>query len=195
MDGVGFLELILGPMFSGKTTRLINLYNENKDNCTVAVINYANDTRYHNTMLSTHDRVMIPCIQATNIADVILSDEVQNSDMILINEGQFFSDIYESVMKLIEKENKIVYICGLDGDFQRNTFGNLLKLLPYADKITKLNSNCDRCDRVAIFSHRITHEISQVVIGSDNYIPLCRKCYCSLNSVNEMHASRSAVNP
>lgn len=193
MNAVGFLELILGPMFSGKTTRLIEIYNDLKDRHNVAVINFAEDTRYHDKMLSTHDRVMIPCLHARNIEDVMLSEEIQNSDVVLINEGQFFPDIYDSVMKLVETDKKRVYICGLDGDFQRNTFGNLLKLVPYSDKISKLHSNCDRCDQRAIFSHRITCETSQVVIGSSNYIPLCRTCYCLLtNDVINKYSSTSA---
>ena len=85
---------------------------------------------------------------------------------------------------MVENHNKIVYICGLDGDFKRNRFGKILELIPYCDKIVKLQSLCSICKNgnPAIFSYRITEESSQIVIGSDNYIPLCRACYICQNN-------------
>lgn len=178
----GYLELILGPMFSGKTTRLIEIYNKYiRSSQKVAVINYVQDTRYNENMLSSHDRKMIPCIFAENLSTIINTQEVLEADIILINEGQFFEDIFESVKILVENKNKKVYICGLDGDFKRKSFGTLLTLIPICDNITKLHSNCNSCCNEAIFSHRITDEKELVVIGSSNYIPLCRICYNKLN--------------
>ena len=80
---------------------------------------------------------------------------------------------------------KQVYICGLDGDFKRNKFGQLLDLIPYCDNVTKLHSICKRClnndVNNAIFSHRVTGEKDQTLIGSSAYIPLCRSCYLQEN--------------
>jgi thymidine kinase len=174
----GYLEIILGPMFSGKTTRLVQHYKKySYIGRTVLVINYADDKRYHDSLLSTHDKIMIPCVFARTIASV--NELIQSADVILINEGQFFEDIYETVLEMVENQYKIVYICGLDGDFKRNKFGRLLDLIPYSDEITKLSSLCAWCKNGApgIFSHRITNETDQVVIGADNYVPLCRACY------------------
>jgi thymidine kinase len=174
----GYLELWLGPMFSGKTTQLIQTYNKyvyiGKK---VVVINYADDKRYHDTMLSTHDQVMIPCMQCHQLNDIV--DHVLDADVIIINEGQFFGDLFDTVMNWVDRENKRVYICGLDGDFERKRFGQVLDLIPHCDKITKLNALCSFCKdgTPAIFSKRISHESEQVVIGSDNYVPLCRRCY------------------
>ena len=178
----GYLELILGPMFSGKTTRLVELYNEYQlQNKNVLVINYTSDKRYHDTMLSTHDKIMIPCLFTDNLMKLLDNNDysisLRNADVILINEGQFFPDLIESISLYVEDYYKIVHICGLDGDFCRNKFGNLLDLIPYCDKVTKLHSICTKCKSNAIFSHRITDETSQIVIGSTNYIPLCRGCY------------------
>lgn len=174
----GFLEIILGPMFSGKTTRLIEIYNKyNRSSKKICVINYSLDTRYHNEMLSTHDKVMIPCIFSATIHELFTSDNIKDADIVLINEGQFFEDIYESVIELVEKKKKKVFVCGLDGDFQRNKFGKLLDLIPICDNVVKLHSSCNQCDNEAIFSYRITEETKQVDIGSTNYIPLCRNCY------------------
>ena len=119
-----YLEIIVGPMFSGKTTRLVNLYNryvnEQKNVC---VINFSEDKRYHDTMLSTHDKVMIPCIFTNKIADVW--ESISKSEIILINEGQFFDDLFEVVSDMVN-DGKQVYVCGLDGDFERKKFGFIL---------------------------------------------------------------------
>jgi thymidine kinase len=173
----GYLELILGPMFSGKTTRLIELYHQLYNTSNIKVINYSGDTRYHSSMLSTHDKVMIPCIFTNKLSDVCEEKHLENIDVILINEGQFFPDLYEVVFNLVEVYKKRVYICGLDGDFKRKKFGALLDLIPICDKVIKLSAKCNTCKADAIFSHRITTEKQQVVIGSDNYVPLCRTCY------------------
>lgn len=174
----GYLELILGPMFSGKTTRLVQHYKKySYIGRKIAVINYADDTRYHDSLLSTHDKIMIPCIFTRTLGAV--KDVINDADVILINEGQFFTDIYEAVLEMVETQNKVVYICGLDGDFKRNKFGRLLDLVPHCDEIVKLSSLCAYCKNgtPGIFSHRISNETSQVVIGVDNYVPLCRTCY------------------
>jgi thymidine kinase len=179
----GSLSITLGPMFSGKTTWLVNTYNQLlRQNENVAVINYADDTRYHETMLSTHDLVMIPCIQSKTLANIADHVSVVSATVVLINEGQFFPDIYDSVIKMVEHENKRVFICGLDGDFKRNKFGGLIDLIPMANEICKLSAKCNVCNNPAPFSHRISTETSQIVIGSSNYIPLCRSCYLSANT-------------
>ncbi len=175
----GYLEIIIGPMFSGKTTRLINIYNQFYETCNIKVINYSGDTRYHSTMLSTHDKVMIPCVFTNRISDVCDQSRLVDIDIVLINEGQFFPDLYETVYELVEVHKKRVYVCGLDGDFKRKKFGTLLDLVPICDKIVKLFARCDTCGKDAICSYRITNDNEQVVIGSDNYVPLCRACYNS----------------
>jgi thymidine kinase len=110
----------------------------------------------------------------------LLSNEVdfKNIEVILINEGQFFDDLYEFVERYIQ-ENKQIYVCGLDGDFEKKKFGQILDIIPLSDKVTKLTSLCGICKNgtKAIFSKRLTHETKQTVIGIDNYIPVCRKCY------------------
>ena len=77
------------------------------------------------------------------------------------------------------KEKKKIYIGGLDGDFERKKFGKILDLIPLCDKITKLVSLCSLCKNgtPGIFSMRLSQEKEQKVIGSDNYIPVCRNCY------------------
>jgi thymidine kinase len=104
----GYLELIIGPMFSGKTSKLLDLYKQYKFcNLNVAVINHSEDTRYNATLLSSHDKVMIPCIQTTKLNYLIDNDEIYDSNVILINEGQFFDDLYGFVVDMLKFNKKI----------------------------------------------------------------------------------------
>jgi thymidine kinase len=178
----GYLEIILGPMWSGKTSALLKIYRQYSFcKSKICVINYEADTRYSKTMLSTHDKEMIPCILGVSMEEIMKNhkDEIENSDVILINEGQFFSDIVPFTIKMVEEERKKVYICGLDGDFKRDKIGNLLDLIPMCDKMIKLHALCSMCKNgtLAPFTFRSTCETEQVVIGNDIYMPLCRSCY------------------
>ena len=192
-QNTGYLELIIGPMFSSKTTRILEIYKQCKFcNIPVTIINHSIDTRYHESMLSTHDKIMAPCVQTTflkNIWDYKDIDshfnensdnhiKLRSSEVILINEGQFFEDLYEVVVDML-KCNKRIYICGLDSDFERKKFGQILDLIPLCDKVNKLTSLCSQCKdgTSGIFSMRLTSEKQQTLVGSDNYIPVCRKCY------------------
>jgi thymidine kinase len=165
-------------------------------NISVAVINHSIDNRYDEELLSTHDQIKIPCIKTEKLFDlwakegISLEDNIEliprvkdkfkvaTSDVILINEGQFFPDLFDFVNILL-KEGKKVYVCGLDGDFERKKFGTILDLIPLCDKVHKLSSLCSQCKdgTPGIFSMRLTNEKEQTVVGSENYIPVCRKCY------------------
>ena len=194
-NNTGYLEIILGPMYASKSTRLVEIYKQCKFcNIPVTVINHSIDNRYDEELLSTHDKVKIPCIKTEKLTDVWVSNlhfnnfenmprikdklEISKSDVILINEGQFFPDLYNVVVDML-KYNKKIYVCGLDGDFERKKFGAILDLIPLCDKVTKLSSLCSQCKdgTPGIFSMRLTNETEQTIVGSDNYIPVCRKCY------------------
>ena len=180
----GYLELFIGPMFSGKTSKILEIYKKYKFcNINVLVINYAEDKRYHETNLSTHDKIMIPCVSGLTLSEILTEERVDNHNCILINEGQFFTDLYEQVKYLLNERKKTIYICGLDGDFRREKFGPLLDLIPLCDNVTKLTSICICCKdgTRGIFTHRLSNESEQKVIGASNYIPLCRKCYQEKN--------------
>ena len=198
----GYLELIIGPMWSGKTSKLLELYKQfTFCEMNTLVINYAHDTRYSQTKLSTHDRREIPCTQALylhevanimphvikthaiktqsdNVSTSTIHDAFTTCEVILINEGQFFKDIVQWVKCAVETHYKKVYVCGLDGDFRREAFGNWLDLIPFCDEVTKLRSYCGCCKkRQALFTYRKTDAQEQELIGTDEYMPVCRKCY------------------
>jgi len=189
----GRLELYLGLMYSGKTSKLLEIYKQcSFCNIPVTVVNHCSDNRYHESMLSTHDKVMIPCIQTNLLYDIWGNKDINNSfdensnkhlklrsaEVILINEGQFFEDLYDCVLDML-KENKKVYVAGLDGDFERKKFGQMLDLISNCDSVVKLTSLCSICKNgePGIFSLRLTREKQQTLVGSDNYIPVCRGCY------------------
>jgi thymidine kinase len=176
----GYIELAIGPMFAGKSSWIVGLYKRFKFYTNnIIVINYIGDTRYSQTELSTHDKTTIPCIHCEKLSNITIPEK---TEVILINEGQFFSDIVEWTKQKADYENKRIYICGLDGDYNRDKFGHLLDLIPYCDKVTKLSALCGNCKNgtPAIFTHRISNEKGQVLIGEkDHYLPVCRKCYIS----------------
>ena len=178
----GYLKIILGPMFGGKTTELIRIYNRYMG-CDIPsiVINHSSDKRYDNTKMSTHNKIMIDSLNTDSLVSAInpLLDSIK---VFIINEGQFFKDLYKSV-NLLLKNNKIVYVCGLDGDYKRNKFGEILDIIPLADDIIKLKGICSICKKNdSIFTHRTVKSDQQVLIGEkDMYMSLCRKCYKHVN--------------
>lgn len=187
----GYLELILGPMKSGKTSKLIEIYKQYKYcNVSICVINHILDKRYSDCEVVSHDGIKIPCVSTHCLMDLLNKDNEQKGnnnnnnnilecDVFLINEGQFFKDLYECVLDLLNNHKKTIYISGLDGDYKKEKIGTMLDLIPHSDNVIKLNSLCGICRNgsKAIFSKRISNEIEQIVVGVDNYIPVCRKCY------------------
>lgn len=187
----GYLELILGPMFSGKTSKLIEIYKQYAFcGMDTLVINHSHDIRYDKSdtidkKLYTHDHQYMPCIQSDTLQSVLYDniDLFTNSKTlaVFINEGQFFPDLFQSVLQMVREHKAHVYIAGLDGDFKREKFGEMLELIPLCDQVYKLQSLCVYCKdgTKAIFSHRINRECNvQTQIGAqDIYVPLCRKCY------------------
>jgi len=168
------LRLILGPMFSGKTTELMRVYHQQCKG--VVVVNFAEDRvrfcKDEEDVLVSHSGAMVPCVYATSLAEV----DFAAADVILINEGQFFDDLVPQVTRLVNDLGKEVHVAGLDGDFQGKRFGQLLDLIPECDEVVKLCAVCN-CNKPAPFSRRLTRETEQRVIGgSERYAPVCRSC-------------------
>ena len=177
------LHLILGPMFAGKTTTLINKANEisnilSKDN--ILIINHSSDIRYsENTFITSHDNIKIPCIAMSSLStifDLNTQYNISNIKYIFINEGQFFPDLFDIIKELLFKYNVIIYICGLDGDYKQEPFPNckLLDLIPLSSTVTKLNATCSYCKNKASFTKRIINATDIVFIGgAESYQPVC----------------------
>lgn len=177
----GKLELFIGPMFSGKSTELIKNVRLHKIiNKKVLVIKPQIDIRYDNNRIVSHAGEKENCI-TTDDLEKITDETILIHDVIVIDEGQFFKSLKKSCLLWVEKYNKYVIVGGLDGDFQRNPMGEILDLIPYADKYKKLCALCKICNdgTKAIFSKRlVNHNNGQVLIGgSESYISVCRYHY------------------
>ena len=180
-----YLKLILGPMFSGKTSQLIRIYKHNKiAEIPTLVINHTDDVRYSEQNLSTHDGVEIPCIKISKLGQIYShlsqsgNSDHMNYHTILINEGQFFEDLYSVVKNLLQRDELTIVVCGLDGDYKMDRFGQILDLIPLSNEVEKLYAICKYCKKRAHFTQRTTKEVTQKVIGhTDKYVPVCRKCF------------------
>lgn len=174
----GSIELILGPMFSGKTTELfrrIRRYTFANYRC--IVIKYRKDQRYAAAgEASTHDQLMFAANPCERLAEAV--DEVANFDVIGIDEGQFFPDLLEFSEKWANT-GKVVIVSALDGTFQRKAFGRTLELIPLAEKVDKLRAVCMLCYGDASFTKRISTDDNRIEVigGSEAYVSTCRKCF------------------
>eukprot|EP00041_Stephanoeca_diplocostata_P015195 m.288391 g.288391 ORF g.288391 m.288391 type:complete len:226 (+) comp19960_c0_seq11:177-854(+) len=177
----GSIQLILGPMFSGKSTELlrrIKRYSIAKNRC--LVIKYINDTRYSKDRVSTHDRQEFEATAANKLFDV--ERETDDVDIVGIDEGQFFPDLVPFAEKMASV-GKTVIIGALDGTFQRKPFGTILELVPMAEHVVKLNAVCFNCGADAPFSKRIVDDTAvEVIGGADKYVAACRRCFTRPNS-------------
>lgn len=177
----GYLKVILGPMFAGKTTNIINEFHKYRSmDYKCIAINHSIDDRYGNGVVSNHNQNKIPSINSKSLFKI--KEKVRDHKVLFINEGQFFDDLYDFVNAMLFVD-KIVFVCGLDGDYQRKKFGSILDIIPLADEVVKVNGICNHCKkRKSLFTHRIIKEGGQIVVGNDNiYMALCRPCYRLLN--------------
>lgn len=188
----GYLEIVIGPMFSGKTKSLIAIYNSLYKTENVIAINHIIDNRYSENMITSHDKDMIPCIMIDDIYDCWFNEKsewykcLHESNFILINEGQFFNRLYSTVIDMLYHEKK-VFIYSLDGDYKQDKFGEVLDLIPYCDYIEKRKAICKKCKGHAIFTNRICNDKSQVLVGTNvEYEPLCRSCYKNIQQNDEI---------
>ncbi|XP_074647326.1 thymidine kinase, cytosolic-like [Tubulanus polymorphus] len=176
-EPAGQIQVIFGPMFSGKTTELIRRlkrYQIAKYRC--LVIKYAKDIRYDKDGVSTHDKQTLTAKGCLELSEITV-DEIENFDVIGIDEGQFFPDVVGFCERMADS-GKIVIIAALDGTYQRKGFGNILQLVPLAESIVKLNAVCMICFGTASFTKRTTmDEEVEVIGGADKYLAVCRDCY------------------
>tara|TARA_B110001469_G_C9474548_1_gene238267 strand:+ start:21 stop:581 length:561 start_codon:yes stop_codon:yes gene_type:complete len=179
---LGSINLIIGCMFSGKSTETIRLIRRYKTlgNKNILVINHTLDTRYGESVISSHDKVQYKCISLEKLNDIKQKEEYLKADVIFVEEGQFFNDLFDFVTFSADIEKKTIYVTGLDGDYQRNMFGEICKLIPHAENVTKLKALCAICKdgTLANFTKRISKDKKLQLIGNDDiYIPTCRKHY------------------
>ncbi|RLN48305.1 hypothetical protein BBJ29_001534 [Phytophthora kernoviae] len=143
----GNLQLIIGPMFSGKSTELIRRirrYQHAKLEC--IIVKYLFDTRHSEEMLSTHDKVLVEAMPVQTLADV--RSCLDDYEVIGIDEGQFYPDLVEFCQDAANM-GKVVVVAALDGTFERKGFQNVIELIPSAEQVIKLNAICASCGQDA----------------------------------------------
>ncbi|RLV92087.1 hypothetical protein DV515_00013926 [Chloebia gouldiae] len=172
----GQIQVIFGPMFSGKSTELmrrVRRFQLAQYQC--LLVKYAKDTRYSSSGVSTHDKSTMEALPAGLLQDVY--QEALGAAVIGIDEGQFFPDIVE-FCETMANTGKTVIVAALDGTFQRKAFGNILNLVPLAESVVKLNAVCMECFREASYTKRLGAEREvEVIGGADKYHSVCRACY------------------
>jgi thymidine kinase len=173
----GWIEVVCGSMFSGKTEELIRRLKRAKiANLRVEIYKPKVDTRYDEKSIVSHDENAIVSTPIDNSQTILLlANEV---DVIGIDEAQFFDDQLPEVCEQLALRGIRVIVAGLDMDYQRKPFGQMPNLLAVADYITKLHAICMRCGNIANYSYRKSAQEGQVVLGErDIYEPRCRICY------------------
>jgi thymidine kinase len=183
--GVGSVHLILGPMFAGKTTRLLERVKQLEEsvNANVLLLKSDKDTRYAKDKVVTHDGRGRECFPVKSLELAVVVETVgvekwNECDVVAVDEAQFLTNLYEFCRVAADEHDKIVLVAGLNGDFKRETFGEVQETLPLCDSVTKLTAKC-KCGRPALFSKRIVNvgDGQELVGGADKYLPACRRCF------------------
>lgn len=180
----GRIDIIIGSMFSGKSTELIRRINRYKVlGKKILVINHKLDQRYSENSISTHSNMSLECLSIHKLNDINeyekYKKEYNACEVLVIEEAQFFEDLYDVVVKAADVDNKIVIVAGLDGDSNREEFGDILKLIPKCDSVKKLHALCVKCKdgTSASFTKRLVKNNSQIYIGVSEFIAVCRYHY------------------
>lgn len=170
------LSIIMGNMFSGKTSELIRRLKRLKIiGKKIMVVNSAKDTRSLDEVLKTHDNVKFDCFKVLHLPDLEKNEAFENADIIAIDEAQFFVGLKVFVEKCL-KLGKSVILAGLDGDSFQRKFGELLDCIPLASEVSKLSALCMCCNdgTPGPFTKRIVDNMElELIGGSDMYIAVC----------------------
>lgn len=190
MNYEGSVTIILGCMFSGKSTELLRRIRRGEiANKKSVLIKYAKDTRYCDEEICTHDRIKRVSYKSERLYETYNSNknDFDGSDQIGIDEGQFFPDLVEFCEEMANK-GKEVFVALLNGNFARKEFevnqiGNLIAI---SDEVVQMRAICNYCKKSeASFSKRIVDSTeTEVIGGTDKYNAACRECYHIVANAN-----------
>ena len=177
---MGKIITIVGPMKAGKTTKLIELYKQKCIHSRCISINHLLDNRYGENKIVSHDNLSIDAICLSDLKELfneIHKEKFELCEYIFINEAQFFSNlkIWCELISRVYKKN--IVLCGLDLDYKREKFGELLDVYEVSNEKYRLFSKCNDCKKDAEYTWRDCKNTNQVLIGTKEYYPLCNECY------------------
>ena len=189
LETIPSINLIIGPMYSAKTTELVrrlSIYNDIGKRC--VYVNTCLDDRSE-SVFSSHNKTIgnLP-FDSLKVED-LRSVDISRYDVIGVDEAQFFQNLKGVVLDWVENRGKILVVAGLNGDFSRAPFGGIVDLLPYCDGVMMLSPFCASCIsrgimRSAHFTKRKKGVLGGVVVvgGKGSYDPVCRDCYLASDS-------------
>lgn len=178
----GWIEIITGSMFSGKTEELIRRLKRAKlANQKVEIFKPKIDTRYSANEVISHDENAIVSTPVDTSVNILML--TTDADVVGIDEAQFFDNALADVCNELANRGLRVIAAGLDMDYLGKPFGPMPDLLAIAEYITKVHAICPRCGNLAQYTHRKTTDSKRVLLGEkDIYEPLCRKCYQTIQT-------------
>lgn len=180
----GWIEVICGSMFSGKTEELLRrLRRARFANQQIELFKPAIDIRYDEVAVVSHDDTSMISTPVQNSAEILIYVNMDSVEVVAIDEAQFFDDGIVNVCNKLANAGIRVIVAGLDMDYLGNPFGAMPNLIAIAEYVSKVHAICVHCGELAQFSNRIVDNDKQVLLGEkDNYQPLCRHCFNELNS-------------
>ena len=189
--GDGWIEVICGSMFSGKTEELLRRLNRARfAKQSIEVFKPQVDTRYHEEDVVSHDRNILPGTPVASAENILLL--TGGVDVVGIDEAQFFDSNLPDVCNELANQGMRVIVAGLDMDFQGRPFGPMPQLLAIAEYVTKVHAICVRTGRLAHYSHRISGGSDTIELGEqDRYEPLSRKAYIEVREREEAAKRKS----
>lgn len=174
---IGWIEVVCGSMFSGKTEELIRRVNRAAiAKQVVHIFKPAVDTRYHEEKVVSHNANSIISTPVKTAGEI--TQYVGKNEVIAIDEAQFFDNSLIDVCVELANAGHRIIVCGLDMDFMGKPFEPMPQLMAIAEYVTKLHAICVKCGEPALYSYRLSASEEQVLLGeTDSYEARCRKCY------------------
>lgn len=178
----GWIEVICGSMFSGKTEELIRRMKRAQfANLKVEIFKPSIDVRYSEQEVVSHDANAIQSTPVESAQNILLM--TSDVDVVGIDEAQFFDPGIVDVCRQLANSGIRVIVAGLDMDYMGVPFGPMPALMATAEYVTKVHAICVRCGDLAHHSHRLTSDDKQVLLGAkDTYQPICRHCFNELKN-------------
>ena len=179
---MGHLSLIIGCMFAQKTTELLRRIRRYQSiGYKVLVANYVGDNRYGTNQIASHDKGFEKAVcvdKLSSLEHMVRSGEYQ---VLAIDEGQFFTDLFDTITTWADELPIHIVVSGLDGTSNREPFGDMLRLIPHAEEVERLSAFCSVCldGTVAVYSQYVAafHKKDVLIGGAESYRPVCRMHY------------------